>query len=111
LFSFDTELDGADAAHRIDNLDDGTTLAVASMFELFGEIVLVQGIGLDFVNTTVKILDLRPALSLRDDSIAGQYLLRPLFYSRCLVAQDERDPNARNKAYSAGHSFTTTANW
>jgi len=41
----------------------------------------------------------------------GQYLLRPLFYSRCLVAQDERDPSARNKARNVGHCFTTTANW
>ena len=53
LFCFDTELDGADAAHRIDNLDDRAALPFAGMFELVGEIVLVQGVGLNFVNTTV----------------------------------------------------------
>jgi len=72
LFSFDTELDCADAAHRIHNLDNGTTLAVASMRELFGEIILVQGLGLDFVNTTVKVTDFRPTLGLRDDRIADR---------------------------------------
>src|ERR1700686_4952914 len=46
LFGFDTELDGADAAHRVDDLGDATALAVAGMFELVDEIVLVQGVGL-----------------------------------------------------------------
>jgi hypothetical protein len=41
LFSFDTELDGADASHRGDDLGDDTALAVAGRFELVGEIVLV----------------------------------------------------------------------
>jgi hypothetical protein len=71
LFGFDTELDGADAAHRVDNLGDATALAVAGMFELVNEIVLVQGVGLHFVNAAVKILDVRLALSLRDGGIAG----------------------------------------
>ncbi len=54
LFTFDTELDGADASHRVDDLGDGTALAVAGMFELvLGQIVLVQGIGLNFVNAAV----------------------------------------------------------
>src|SRR6266700_1985613 len=69
LFSFDTELDSVDGTPRIHNLDDSTGLAVAGMFELVGEIVLVEGIGLNFVNMIVKILDFRPALRLRDDGI------------------------------------------
>src|SRR5262249_43486452 len=72
LFSFDAELDGYDAARRVDHLDDSTALALARMFELVDEIVLVQSIGLDFVNLMVKILDLRPTLSLRDGGVADR---------------------------------------
>jgi len=72
LFGFDTELDSANAAHRVDQLGDGTVLAVASMFELVDEIVLVQSVGLLFVNAAVKVLDVRPALSLRDGGIADR---------------------------------------
>jgi hypothetical protein len=61
-----------DAARRIDHLDDRTLLALTRMFELVDEIVLVQSIGLRIVNSTVKILNLRPALSLRDGSIVGR---------------------------------------
>jgi hypothetical protein len=69
-FGFDTELDGADSAHRVDHLDDGAALALTGRFELVGKIVLVQGIGFDFVNTTVKIMNLRPAFGFGDDGIA-----------------------------------------
>src|SRR4029077_1635097 len=37
LFGFDTELDGTHAAHRVDQLGDGTALAVAGMLELVDE--------------------------------------------------------------------------
>jgi hypothetical protein len=70
LSGFDTVLDCANAAHRIEDLDDSAAPAVAGMRELVDEIVLVQGLGLSFVNTTVKIPDTSPALRLRDDSIA-----------------------------------------
>lgn len=73
LFSFDTVLDSADTAHRIHKLDHGTALAVAGMCELFDKIVLVQGIGLDFINTAVEILDFCPALRLCDGSIADRH--------------------------------------
>jgi hypothetical protein len=54
LFGFDTELDGADATHRVDDLGDATALSVAGRFELVDEIVLVQGVRLHFVNAAVK---------------------------------------------------------
>jgi hypothetical protein len=72
LCRLDTELDGTDASNRIDNLGDATALALAGMLELVGEIVLVQGVGLQFVNAAVKILDVRPALGLRDGSIGDR---------------------------------------
>ena len=37
LFGFDTELDGTNAARRIDQLGHGTVLAIAGMFELVDE--------------------------------------------------------------------------
>ena len=72
LFSFGSVLDSGNTSHRVEDFGHGSALAVADMFELVGEIGLVQGIGLGFVNSTVKILDLRPALSLRDGSIADR---------------------------------------
>jgi hypothetical protein len=72
LFSFNTGLDGNDIAHPVNHLDDGPALALAGMCKLIDEIVLVQGLGLEFVDTTVKIPDARPALSLRDDRIADR---------------------------------------
>jgi len=72
LFGFNTELDCADAAHRVDDLGHATALAVAGMFEPVDEIVLEQRASLHFVNAAVKILDVRPALSLRHGSITDR---------------------------------------
>ena len=72
LFSFDTKLDGPHAADRIHDLGDAIALALAEMFELVGEIVLVQGISLGLVDTTVKIPNFRPTLGFRDHSIADR---------------------------------------
>lgn len=104
LFGFDTELDGADAAHRVDDLGDGAALAVAGMFELVGKIVLVQGVGLHFVNTAVKILDVRPAPSLRDDRIADRGIGRlphPLAAVLQIVAESLEMPFAVDISPSA----------
>src|SRR5450631_1766642 len=43
------------------------------MFELVSVIVLIQGMGLSCVDAAAKILDFRPALSLRDGRIADTY--------------------------------------
>jgi hypothetical protein len=79
FFRFDIVLDGGDAAQRVDDLGDATALAVAGMLELVGEIVLVLGVSLQFVNAAVKILDGGPALRRRDGGVAdgGSGILPP----------------------------------
>ena len=69
FLSLDMELDGGDAADRIEKLGDTIVLAFAGVFELVGKIVLVSGVGLQSGNAALKILDVRPALSPRDGSI------------------------------------------
>ena len=69
---FDTVLNSANAAHRIEDLDDGAALALAGMGELIDEIVLVKGKGLGIVDTTVKVPDPGPAFSLRDNGISDR---------------------------------------
>jgi hypothetical protein len=56
LFSFDTVLDGRDAAHCIHNLGEGIFFALAKIFELVGVIILAQGFSLGFVNLTTNDL-------------------------------------------------------
>src|SRR5262249_49185524 len=70
LFGFDTVLYRDDAASGVYDLDDGTTFSVAGVSELFDEIVLIEGIGFDFVDLAVKILDFRAELSLCNGGIA-----------------------------------------
>src|SRR5229473_681852 len=65
----DMELDGGDAADRIENLGDSIVLALAGMFELVGNIFLVLCVALQSGNAALKILDCRPAPSPRDGSI------------------------------------------
>src|SRR5260370_13549965 len=69
LCRFDMELDGGDAADRIENLGDGIVLAFAGMFQLVGNIVLVLCVAFQSGNAALKVLDVHPALSPRDCSI------------------------------------------
>src|SRR5260370_30532471 len=70
LCRFDMELDGGDAADRIENLGDGIVLAFAGVFELVGKIVLVFCIALQSRNAGLKILDVPPAPSPPDCRIS-----------------------------------------
>src|SRR5229473_4670997 len=67
--SLDMELDGGDAADRIENLGDRIVLAFAGMFQLVGNIVLVLCVAFQSGNAALKVLDVHPALSPRDGSI------------------------------------------
>ena len=63
-------LNSGNTPHRIEDFDHGLTFTMTDMFELVSEFILVQGIGFSFVDATLKIVDFRPALSLRDGGIA-----------------------------------------
>ncbi|HKE07688.1 MAG TPA: hypothetical protein VKB48_07640, partial [Candidatus Acidoferrum sp.] len=55
---------GAHASHGMENFADAVIFALAHMFELAGEILLVEGVGFDSVNPAVQILNVRPTLRL-----------------------------------------------
>ena len=62
LFCFGSVLDCGNTSHRVEDF--------GHMFELVGEIGLIQGNDLGMINSTLKISDFRPALSLRYGGIA-----------------------------------------
>src|SRR6185437_6731933 len=72
LCRLNTVLHSRDAAHRIHHLRECVALALAKMLKLVGVIVLALGPSLGFVNTSLKIPDLSPALSLLNHRIADR---------------------------------------
>lgn len=73
VFSFGSVLDGGNASHCVEDFGHGVAFAMADVFQLVGEPVLIQGDGLGVVNATLKISDFRPALRLRNGGIADRY--------------------------------------
>ena len=67
--SLDLVLHRADAAYGAKKFADSIGFALVHVFELVDEIVLVQGVGLHSVNAMLKVLDVRPAMSLIDGRI------------------------------------------
>jgi len=63
-------LDGADGADGVEDFAEGVVF-LAGVFELVGEVVLLRGVGIKFVDAAVEILDAFAALGLGDGGVAG----------------------------------------
>ena len=70
LLRLQAVLDCANGAERVEDFAHGVVF-LAGVFELVGEVVLLRGVSLEFVDAADKILDALLALGLDDGDIGG----------------------------------------
>ena len=70
LLRLQAVLDGADGAEGVEDFAHGVVF-LAVVFELIGEVVLLRGVGIEFVDAADKILDAFLALGLDDGGIGS----------------------------------------
>jgi len=70
LLRLEAVLNGADGAEGVEDFAHGVVF-LAGVFELVGEVVLLRGVSVEFVDAADKILDAFLALGLDDGGIGG----------------------------------------